>query len=70
MAIAQGTIPGPKGEICCDPTAAQCQAQIQSQAGTHYWNGGGNQTRFDVPGKGITITDYILGKEMVGPRSL
>ena len=30
---------GPNGEVCCLPSAPQCQVQVQAQTGTHYWDG-------------------------------
>jgi len=64
ISIAQGSVAGPNGEVCCLPSAPQCQVQVQAQTGTHYWDGVGNQTRFDSA-TGIIVTQYGIGKEML-----
>ena len=65
LVIAQGGFTGPDGSVCCSPNA-NCKVQTESQQGINYFDGEGNQTRFDDSLSGqIIVTQYAIGKQML-----
>lgn len=68
VVLAQGSTPGPDGAFCCSPKS-NCKVQTEFEAGTHYWDGAFNRTRFDGGGQ-IIVTLYRIHKQMLVSANL